>query len=130
MSAKYGFETERLTIGGSPVPNPTTLFRQGNIEHFHHVSDVMECQSLQVSLVDLFDVFFIFPTHNNLLYAGTFGGQYFFLDASHRQYFTTERDLTCHGQVRPNGDFAEERNKRSEHGDSCRGTIFGDGTFG
>src|SRR4051794_39377703 len=87
----------------------TGFLTQRNFEHLLHGTHVMKLESLDEGGIDLFHVFLILPTKDDLFKTGTFRSEYLFLDTAHGQDLPTQGDLTGHREIRLNLPAGERR---------------------
>ena len=71
---------------------------QGNVQYFPNVVDEVEFNAFDVFFFYLVNIFFVFPTKDNLFDAGAFGSKDLFPDTTHGENFTPQRDLSGHGE--------------------------------
>ena len=119
------------------------LLRRSEIERMGHLFveqcdgpnffdriDVVESEIFDVALGDLFDVRHVGFGENDLFYAGTFGRQNFFFEATYGKHFAAQGNLATHGQAFAHFALCEHRGDGRGQRDTGRRTVFRGGAFG
>ena len=87
-------------------------------QHIFRCFDRNDIESIFQFFAELFEVIDIVFRNEHFCYAGLTGSQQFFFQSANRQYFSTQRDLACHRQMRIHLDAGSHRSKCAEQGDS------------
>ena len=90
----------------------------------------MERQTLEVHFVDFLDVLAVVLAQDDVLDAGTLGGEDFLLNAAHGQHLAAQGDFACHSQMVFHLALGEGRSERRYHRHARRRAILGDGALG
>ena len=90
----------------------------------------MERQALQIFWFNIFNVFLILMTKNNIGDTGAFGSQNLFFDATHGQHFATQCDFARHCQIFAHFALGERRHQRCYHRYTGRWSVFRNSAFG
>ena len=90
----------------------------------------MKFQAFDVQRVDFLDVAAVLFRHKDVLDAGAFGTEDFFLDAAHSEYAAGEGEFAGHRNVRFYRTLCVERRQRCKNRDACAWTVLGHCAFG
>ena len=84
----------------------------------------MECHSLKILVGYFVHVFLVVVTEHDMFYSCSFGREYFFLYATHRQYLSPQRYLSGHSHLFPHFPLCQCRGDGCRDSDAGRRTVF------
>src|SRR5207253_2097951 len=95
------------------------------VEHLVHRLDEAELERAAHVFRDVLEVRLVAARQDHGFHSGTLGRQHLLLDAADRQHLAAERDLSRHGDVRPNRTAGQQRGERGGDGDARRRPVLG-----